>query len=58
VYFEILGEISEIETIAQGRGIRRLQILKKKVWWPSVTQKKGIATVQLGFGSVRLAEVH
>jgi hypothetical protein len=28
MYFEIVGEISEIETIAQGRGVRRLKILR------------------------------
>ena len=30
MHFEILGEISETEVIAAGRGIRRLKFLRKR----------------------------
>ena len=57
MYFEIVGEISEIETIAQGRGVRRLKILRKRSGGKHWRKKKG-AVVRLINGSIRWAEVH
>lgn len=58
MYFEIVGEISGIETIAQGYGIRRLKILRKRYGGRNWRKKKGVAIVRLVNGSVRWAEVH
>jgi hypothetical protein len=57
--FELIGEIREIETIASGRQIRVLALLRKK-WGPGRWRKmKGIARVRiLRTGNMREAEIH
>jgi hypothetical protein len=58
MHFDILGEVSEIETIATGRGIRdrdRLQKLYGKGNWRKM---KGVALIRLRSGRVRKAELH
>lgn len=55
---EILGQISQIETIAIGRGIRELDRLRK-VYGPGRWRKrKGIAKVRLPDGIMCMAEIH
>jgi hypothetical protein len=56
--FEIIGEITEIETIAVGAGIRERSRLQKRYGKGRWRKLKGIAQVQLPSGSIRLAEVH
>lgn len=56
--FEIVSEISQIETIAIGRSIRVLSILNKRYGKGRWRKKKGVATVKLLDGSYRLAEIH
>jgi len=56
--FEIVGEISEIEPIASGRGIRRLKYLRKRYGGRHWRKMKGKATVRLFNGSIRQVEVH
>jgi hypothetical protein len=56
--FEIVGEISDIETIATGRGIRRRNFLRKRYGGRRWRKRKGIATVRLSSGSIRQAEIH
>lgn len=56
--FEIVGEITEIETIASGRSVRILPLLNKKYGKGRWRKKKGITTVKLQDGSYRHAEVH
>ncbi len=59
MHFEVVGDISEVETIATGRGIRRLAFLRKRYGGRLWRKRKGIATVRLlASGSIRLAEVH
>ena len=58
MHFEIVGDISEIETIAAGRGIRRLKFLRERYGGRHWRKRKGIATVRLAGGSIRQAEVH
>ena len=56
--FEILGDIRNIETIAEGRGVyirRHLDRIYGKGRWP---KRKGIARVRFSDGSVCIAEVH
>ena len=56
--FEIIGKITDIETIAVGREIRDLARLRK-VYGPGRWRKlKGIVSIRLASGRVRLAELH
>lgn len=56
--FEIVGEISSIETIATGTGVRDRKRLWKTHGRGFWRKKKGVARVRLIDGSIRLAEVH
>ena len=56
--FEIIGEIAEIEIIAVGNKIRILSTLRKRYGKGRWRKLKGIATVRLFDGTIRLAEVH
>jgi hypothetical protein len=56
--FDIIDEIKEIETIAQGSGIRDLTRLKKFYGLGNWKKMKGIAHIRLSSGKVKLAELH
>jgi hypothetical protein len=56
--FEIVGEISQIETIAVGRRIRDLPRLRRLYGTGRWRKLKGVAVVRLRSGAVRRAEVH
>jgi hypothetical protein len=56
--FEILGEISGIETFATASGIRESARLRKLYGRGRWRKRKGIARVRLADGSVHLAEIH
>jgi hypothetical protein len=57
MHFEILGEVSQAETIASGRGIREIGL--RRVYGPGRWRKrKGIARVRMADGSIHLAEIH
>ena len=56
--FEIIDEITDIEVIAIGNSIRDLHRLKKLYGEGRWRKMKGIATIQLGNGRVRKAEIH
>jgi hypothetical protein len=58
VYFRILGEITDVETIATGSGIRELPRLRRRYGRARWRKRKGTAQVELAEGVVRLAEVH
>jgi len=58
MYFEIAGEISGIEVMAAGRGVRRLRYLRRRYGGRRWRKLKGFAMVRLANGSVRRAEVH
>ena len=58
MYFEIVGEIRNIETFARGSGIRELPRLRKFYGRGRWRKRKGIAKVRLSDGMVRLAELH
>jgi len=58
VYFEILGDITDIEVIAAQRSIRELAALREQYGQGRWRKLKGIATVRLTNGRLRLAEVH
>jgi len=56
--FEILGEISEIETFATGSGIREIARLRRAYGRGRWRKRKGIARIRFADGSVHLAELH
>jgi hypothetical protein len=56
--FEILGEVTDIETIAVGSSIRDVVRLRKMYGRGRWRKLKGVATVRLRSGRVRLAELH
>jgi hypothetical protein len=56
--FEILGEISEVETFATSSSIREVARLRKVYGRGRWRKRKGIARVRLADGSIHLAEVH
>lgn len=58
MYFEIVGEVTEVETIASGRSIRTLARLRKRYGGRRWRKLKGVATVRLASGRVRRTEVH
>ena len=56
--FEIIGEITHVETIAVGSAIRGVARLRR-VYGPGRWRElKGVATVRLRSGRLRLAELH
>ena len=56
--FEIIGDITKIETIAAGSGIRVLNYLRKKHGSGRWRKLKGTALVRFPNGEVRKAELH
>ena len=56
--FEVLGEISDVETFAVGSGIREIARLRKIYGHGRWRKRRGIASVRLINGSVHFAEVH
>ena len=56
--FEIVGEITVVETIAAGTGIRDIRRLRKNYGKGRWRKIKGVARVRLENGRIRLAELH
>jgi len=56
--FEIIGEITDIETVAVSSGIREAARLRRAHGQGRWRKLKGVAQVQLGNGRIRLAELH
>ena len=58
MYFEIIKEIKNIETIAVGGNIRDIMRVRKQYGVGRWRKIKGIANVRLQSGSIRNAELH
>ena len=56
--FEILGDITVLETIVSGRGIRDLRRLQRNYGKGRWRKMKGAARIRLRNGDVRFAERH
>ena len=56
--FEIVGEITVVETIATGKGIRDLRRLRRNYGKGRWRKVKGIARIRLTSGRMRLAKLH
>lgn len=58
MYFEIVGEITHVETFAVGSKIRELARLRKLYGRGRWRKRKGFAQVKLTDGTSRRAEIH
>jgi len=58
VWFEVLGEIVDLETIATGGSVRVRTRLRRKYGPGRWRKRKGTATVRLPDGTVSRAELH
>lgn len=58
MYFEIVGQITDAETIAIGSSIREIERLRKRFGAGRWRKRKGIATVRLINGRIRKVELH
>jgi hypothetical protein len=58
MHFEILDQISEIETFATGSKIREIARLRRLYGRGRWRKRKGIARIRLADGSARVAELH
>ena len=58
MYFEIIGEIESIETIATGGRIKDIMRLRKQYGSAKWRKLKGIAKVRLQSGRICNAEIH
>ena len=58
MHFDLVGEITDVVTIASGRGIRDLARLRRGHGPGRWRKCKGVAAVRLSSGRVRRAELH
>ncbi|MDQ6653579.1 MAG: hypothetical protein M3Y84_12645 [Acidobacteriota bacterium] len=58
MHFEIIGTISDVQTIAVSRNIRILSLLQKRYGKGRWRKLKGVANVRLNDGTIRIAEIH
>jgi len=58
MYFEIIGEIENIEEIAAGGRIRDIMRIQKQYGTGRWRKLKGLAMVRLQSGKIRKAELH
>ena len=58
MHFELAGDLTDIETIATGAGIREIARLRKRYGRGRWRKRKGIADIRLSDGEVVRAEIH
>ncbi len=58
MYFEVIGQITEIETIARGLSVRERARLRKQFGGSRRRKLKGLASVKLANGRVQPVELH
>jgi hypothetical protein len=58
MWFEIIGEVTEVETIAVGSSIRELARLRRQFGRGRWRKMKGVAAVRLPSGRIRRVELH
>ena len=56
--FEVVGEISDVETVAEGTGVRIRSMLDKVHGKGRWRKLKGVARVRVEDGTIRPAELH
>ena len=57
MWFEILGELSEVETFATGSGIREIARRRRIYGRGRWRKRKGIGRIRLPDGAIHLAEL-
>jgi hypothetical protein len=58
MHFRILGEITDVETIATGSGIREIARLRKRYGRGRWRKRKGVAEIELPSGEILSAKLH
>ncbi len=58
MYFEVVGEIADVDDIAVGGNIADIMRLRRQFGPGRWRKLKGIARVRLEHGGVRVAELH
>ena len=58
MHFDIVGDITDIETIAIGSRIRDIARLRKQFGPGRWRKLKGVAKVRVASGNIRTAELH
>lgn len=58
MFFELVGDIEEIELIAVGKSIRDIKRLRKQFGPGRWRKLKGVGSVRLVDGRIRTAEIH
>ena len=56
--FDVIGQITDVQVIARGHGIRELARLNRAYGNARWRKLKGEATIRLPNGTVRRAEIH
>ena len=56
--FKIISEITDIETIARGRGVHAMHALNRQYGYGKWRKMKGKAYIELPNGDIRYAELH
>lgn len=56
--FELVGAVTDVETIANGKGIRELPRLRRLYGKGRWRKMKGVARIRLRDGRIRRAELH
>jgi hypothetical protein len=56
--FELVGNLTDVQIIATGRGIRELPRLRRLYGNGRWRKMKGVARIRLRDGRLRLAELH
>lgn len=58
MFFKIIDEISNVQVIATGRGIREIRRLRKRYGGRRWRKLKGLAKIELSGGTICIAELH
>jgi hypothetical protein len=58
MYFEIIGALTAVESIAEGTSLRVRRELRKRYGAGRWRKLKGVGTVRLTSGAERRAEIH
>ena len=58
MFFRIVSDLTDVETIATGSGIRELPRLRRRYGRGRWRKRKGTAQIELEGGVVRVAELH
>jgi hypothetical protein len=58
MHFELAGDLTDVETIATGTGIREIARLRKRYGRGRWRKRKGIADIRLSNGAIARAELH